>query len=164
MKRKSILLVCWSFSAICCGQETDAVRNWFNDPFFQVSNDVPDCPLPAGPFIDERAKRSQAHRRAEKGTTCWLAGDCDRPNSYMYDPDIAKAFQTAATAGGPFGDTTLWITVQGRVVYIQGCGANPQQVAELEAFAKSVRYVQQVFVDLRIDPLARPPYSVRGGR
>jgi hypothetical protein len=164
MKRTYKYLMLWTFSSLCYGQDPDALRNWFNDPFFQISSDVSNCPLPAGPFIDERAKRNQAHHRAEKGTTCWLAGDCDRPNSYKYDPDIADEFQTAVRNRGPFPDTTLWVTVQGRVVYVQGCGSDKSQIKDIEDFAKSVRYVQQVFVDIRVDPSARPPYRVREGK
>jgi len=56
----------------------------------------------------------QAHRRAEKGTTCWLAHECERPNAYAYDPDIN--FQQAANTekltipAGPNGPVgSIWI-------------------------------------------------------
>ncbi|MFC7515994.1 BON domain-containing protein [Herbaspirillum sp. GCM10030257] len=156
-----MLMVFFMFVSTCYGQDADELRNWFNDPFFQVSKDVPDCPVPAGPFVDERAMRNQSHQRAEKGTTCWLAGDCDRQNSYMYDTDIAKEFMSATGERGPFVNTTLWITVQGRVAYIQGCGISESQVPQLEEFARSVRYVQQAFVDLRVDRSRRAPYRLR---
>jgi hypothetical protein len=100
------------------GPET---RNWFNDPFFQVTNAVPRCPAPAGPFMTEAEKLEQTHHRAEKGTTCWLAGKCSRPNSYAYDQDIAEALKSALTTRDPAPDSTLWVTVQGRVVYFEGC-------------------------------------------
>src|SRR5215213_9327654 len=83
-------------AALAAGaQAAEELRNWFDDPFFQISSSVPDCPLPAGPFVSEADKRVQAHRRAEKGTTCWLAHECDRPNAYAYDQDIAAAFKAA---------------------------------------------------------------------
>ncbi|KRB83882.1 BON domain-containing protein [Noviherbaspirillum sp. Root189] len=161
MKVMKTLIVFFTIVSPCYGQDADGLRNWFNDPFFQVSWHIPDCPLPAGPFVDERAMRNQSHRRAEKGTTCWLAGDCDRQNSYMYDVDIAKEFMAAIGDRGPFANTTLWITVQGRVAYLQGCGISESQIPELEAFARSVRYVQQAFVDLRVDRSRRAPYRLR---
>ena len=78
-----LLLVALAMVATApCGAQ-DGLQNWFNDPFFQISAAIPDCPLPAGPFTDENDKRIQAHRRAEKGTTCWLAKECDRPNAYV---------------------------------------------------------------------------------
>lgn len=142
-------------------EAADELRNWFNDPFFQISDGLPGCPLPAGPFLTDRERQSQAHWRAEKGTTCWLARDCDRPNAFAYDPDIAAAMQATARQDKPFADSSLWATVQARVVYIEGCVAHPSKVAEIEAFARAQPFVEQVFVFVRSDPSARPPYRLR---
>ena len=142
----------------------DGLQNWFNDPFFQITAAVPDCPLPAGPFTDERDRQIQSHRRAEKGTTCWLAKECDRPNAYVYDQDIASAFQEAVRARHPFPETSLWITVQGRVVYIEGCAASEAIVPEVEAFARSVPHVQQAIAIIRGRESVRTPYRVRGAQ
>jgi hypothetical protein len=139
----------------------ESLHNWFSDPFFQVSSAIADCPLPAGPFVDERDKRVQAHRRAEKGTTCWLAKECDRPNAYAYDADIAAAFQAAASQHQAFADTTLWVTVQGRVLYIEGCARQAEQAARIEAFARALPHVQQAIAILYTDRSARPPYKLR---
>jgi hypothetical protein len=141
----------------------EALQNWFDDPFFQISASLPDCPLPAGPFITESEKRVQAHHRAERGTTCWLAKECERPNSFAYDQDIAVSFQRAAR-GASFPDTTLWITVQGRVIYIEGCAQQDATVAKVEALAHSLPYVQQVIAIVRTDPKSRPPYKPRQPR
>jgi hypothetical protein len=139
----------------------DELRNWFDDPFFQISSSLPDCPLPAGPFVDESDKRVQAHRRAEKGTTCWLAGECDRPNAYAYDHDIADAFRRAMAGGDRLPGTTLWVTVQGRVLYIEGCALQNSSVAAVEALARSLPHVQQAIAIVRTDPKAAPPYKLR---
>ena len=140
---------------------TDDLQNWFNDPFFRISAGVRDCPVPAGPFVSESDRRVQAHRRAEKGTTCWLAHECDRPNAYAYDQDIAAAFKAALRNDDRFAATSLWVTVQGRVVYIEGCVARAAQEAELEAFARSLPHVQQALAIVRSDASARPPYRLR---
>ena len=139
----------------------DSLQNWFDDPFFQITNAVADCPVPAGPFVDERDKRAQAHRRAEKGTTCWLAKECERPNAYAYDRDIAAAIRGALHDGRLFPHSTLWVTVQGRVVYIEGCAADASTAADAESFARSVPHVQQAIAIVRTDPAARPPYRLR---
>ena len=139
----------------------DGLQNWFNDPFFQITSGVPDCPVPAGPFVSEGDRRVQAHRRAEKGTTCWLARECDRPNAYAYDEDIAAALKAALRENSRFASTSLWVTVQGRVVYIEGCVAGASQEAELEAFARSLPHVQQALAIVRSDPAERPPYRLR---
>jgi len=146
---------------VCQAQVGEALRNWFNDPFFLVSAFVPHCPLPAGPFVSESERRVQAHRRAEKGTTCWLARECERPNAYAYDQDIAAAFRAAMREHTLFEGTTLWVTVQGRVLYIEGCATREAQVAEVEAFARGLPHVQQAIAAIRIDPSARPPYKLR---
>ena len=139
----------------------EELRNWFNDPFFQVSAAIADCPLPAGPFVSEAERRLQAHHRAERGTTCWLAGECDRPNDYAYDGDIATAFRAAWAAHAPVTRTTLWVTVQGRIVFIEGCAAEASATAALEAFARSLPNVRQAIANLRTDPAQRPPYALR---
>ena len=141
-----------------CGEE---LRNWFDDPFFQISSSVADCPLPAGPFVSESDKRVQAHRRAEKGTTCWLAGECDRPNAYAYDRDIAEALRKAIAGPDRLPGTTLWVTVQGRVLYIEGCALQNSSVAAVEALARSLPHVQQAIAIVRTDASATPPYKLR---
>jgi hypothetical protein len=141
----------------------DELRNWFDDPFFAVSSAIADCPMPAGPFISEADRREQAHHRAEKGTTCWLAreADCDRSSAFRYDRDIAAAFQAGLRERNPFADTSLWVTVQGRIVYIEGCVARESQTTELEAYARALPHVQQAIAIVRTDPAARLPYKLR---
>lgn len=77
--------------------QAPVLQNWFDDPFFQVSAARPDCPEPAGPRVTAAERQQQSHRRAEKGTTCWLAGEagCERPNAFAYGRDIATAIRQA---------------------------------------------------------------------
>jgi hypothetical protein len=147
--------------AASLAQAQAELKNWFGDPFFQISSAVPDCPLPAGPFVDESDKRVQAHRRAEKGTTCWLAKECDRPNAYAYDQDIATALRQAVSGNEALAGTSLWATVQGRVVYIEGCATQVAAAARIEALVRAVPHVQQAIAIVRTDAAAPPPYKVR---
>lgn len=156
-----LLLSLLALVATCQAQASESLQNWFDDPFFQISAAIPDCPVPAGPFVSEQDKRVQAHRRAEKGTTCWLAKACDRPNAYAYDRDIAAAFQAAVRQQQWFPATTLWVTVQGRVLYIEGCAGDESTAAKVEAFARSLPHVEQAIAIIRTDPSALPPYKVR---
>jgi len=157
-------LVAAALLAATAAPADEAPRNWFDDPFFAVSAFVADCPLPAGPFVDEAGRRVQAHRRAEKGTTCWLAGACERPNAYAYDREIAGALQAALRERPPLAGSSLWVTVQGRVVYIEGCATAPSEVDALQALARSLPQVEQVIAIVRTDPAAPPPYRVRPAR
>lgn len=104
---------------------------------------------------------AQAHHRAERGTSCWLAGECDKPNSYAYDRDIGAELKTAFAQRNPSPESTLWITVQGRVVFIEGCVANEHVGPALEALAKEIPAVQQVVVLVYADLSARAPYELR---
>ena len=136
-----------------------ARRNWFNDPFFQISSAIPHCLVPAGPFITEEEKRAQTHHRAERGTTCWLSGQCDKPNYYAYDADIAQALQSAFQGQPVLKHTTLWVTVQGRVVYIEGCAQNAAIAKTLESLARKAPHVQQAVVSLYSSASSRLPYK-----
>ncbi|MCU6433978.1 BON domain-containing protein [Undibacterium sp. Jales W-56] len=136
-------------------------QNWFNDPFFQVTNADPACPEPAGPFVDERSRLEQAHHRAEKGASCWLARECDRPKAYLYDPDIAVGIRQAFERTDAFAASTLWVTVQGRVVYIEGCVSEPSAGTQLESLIRALPYVQQAIAIVRTDPSVAPPYRLR---
>ena len=44
-------LLAGGFGPARAGPGADDLQNWFNDPFFRISSGVPDCPLPAGPFV-----------------------------------------------------------------------------------------------------------------
>lgn len=136
------------------------LRNWFNDPFFQLSSAVRNCPTPLGPLMTEEDSRQQAHHRAERGTTCWLAGQCDKPNAFAYDQAIASELRTRLADLPVVRSATLWITVQGRVVYIEGCARDASAVRELEAAARSVSNVQQALANIRGPTDSKPPYPV----
>ena len=139
------------------------LRNWFNDPFFQVTSSVPRCPEPSGPRVTEAERQAQSHRRAEKGTTCWLAREagCERPNAYAYDRDIAHEIQASVRGSALFANTTLWVTVQGRVVYVEGCVPEAVRAKDIEAFMRTRPHVQQAIALVTTNPNARPPYRTR---
>jgi hypothetical protein len=150
-----------ALAATCIGthaQTPPERRNWFDDPFFQISHAVPGCPVPVGPRLTEAERRVEAHHRAERGTTCWLAGQCRQPNAYAYDAGIAAAFQSALKSGPTLAGSTLWVTVQGRVVYIEGCAGNAVAAA-LETMARALPDVQQAMAIVYAGPPGTPPYK-----
>ena len=154
------------------------LQNWFNDPFFQFTFVVTDCPQPLGPRITAEDHASQAHRRAEKGTSCWLAGKCDKPNAYAYDAEIAVALKSLLEkpqlfTHSPLVNSSLWATVQGRIVTVEGCVAGDVPgsydrsllITQIETMVSSVPNVLQVVALIRtgVQALAgeRVPYRVR---
>ena len=151
----------WASTALA--QQAPERRNWFDDPFFQVSAKVPDCPVPAGPFLTDAERRVQSHGRAERGTTCWLVGKCERANSYAYDKDIAQSVQAAFKARNPVPRSSLWVTVQRRIVYVEGCVADardPQAVPKIEAMLRAVPDVERAIANVYVKGRGRPHYKL----
>jgi hypothetical protein len=164
------------------GADSASLQNWFNDPFFQFTAAVANCPVPLGPLIRADERAAQAHRRAEKGTSCWLAGSCERPNAYAYDADIAAQLKAALAQNqlythSPLVNSSLWATVQGRVVTIDGCMAGDAYTSfnadaihlHIANVAKSIPNVLQAVVRVRTSggataqthATAAVPYPVR---
>lgn len=139
-------------------QDAAERRNWFNDPFFQIAAQAPRCPVPLGPYLTAAEQRAEAHYRAERGTSCWLAGRCARSNAYAYDQDIARALQARVGALKPLTGSSLWVTVQRRIVFIEGCVPDRRRVAALQAWATAVPDVEQVLVNVSTRPQAPVPY------
>jgi hypothetical protein len=147
------------FALLLAGAADDEqVLNRFNDPFEAVSSDIADCPEPRGPRITAAEARVQAHHRAERGTTCWLKGECSEPNAFRYDAGIAATLRGKLAAAPELHPSSLWLTVQGRVVYLEGCVARAEQGPALEAVARTVPDVQQALALVRVGPSAALPY------
>ena len=135
---------------LLAGGSDEQPLNRFDDPFGQVSADIADCPEPRGPRVTAAEARVQAHHRAERGTTCWLRGECREPNAFRYDAGIAAALRGALAAAPALHPSSLWFTVQGRVVYLEGCVAAAAQGAALEALARGLPDVQQAVALVRV--------------
>jgi BON domain len=123
--------------------QEQTLANWFDDPFVRVSAEFVDCPTPLGPFGTETERRTQAHHRAEKGTSCYLAGACEKHSYYSYDKDIAAQVVELLRHSGPLPGTSLWVTVQGRVVFIEGCVGSAGAAPRLERLVRRVPSVLQ---------------------
>lgn len=113
-------------------------KNWFDDPFFQVSAGLPDCPVPMGPLLTVEEQRREAHWRAERGTSCWLAGQCRDANAYRYDKDLVAPVAAALKGVPGIEAGSVWVVIQRRWVFLQGCVGAPGLMPELERTAKAV--------------------------
>lgn len=134
-------------------------KNWYNDPFFALSSAISACPQPLGPLMTKAEADDDAHYRVERGTTCWLAHKCSKPNSYLYDPDIAAAIRQQLQGDALFAGTSIWITVQRRFVYAEGCVGSGFDSAALERRLAAIPDVEQVFVRVSSDPRGALPYK-----
>lgn len=143
--------VLWRFSAslavvpvvaLAQGGPAPAPRtNAFNDPFVQVTHALPACPVPEGPLYTEAEVRELAHVRAQHGGSCYRVGRCRLPNSYLYDAEIIPRVQLYLREDGRFGDTSVWVLGERRLVTLMGCVQSQEQA---EAMEKAVGLVDDV--------------------
>ncbi|HEY6965020.1 MAG TPA: BON domain-containing protein, partial [Erythrobacter sp.] len=108
----------------------------------------------------EAERQQQGHRRIENGTSCFLAGECDLPSAYAYDRDIATELLGSIASAADLSGTALWVTVQGRNVFIEGCAFDAGSVTAVERLAQRVRFVRHVSVSVRTSPDAPVPYRL----
>ena len=142
------------------GTAAEPKRNWFDDPFVQVAAGLPSCPVPEGPLYTEAERRQQMHSRLERGTSCWLAGRCSDANAYAYDRRIAEAARPVLAAVLGVRRASVWVTVQRRWVYLQGCVPSRALARRLERAARGLPEVETVVPDLMVGTRGRPPYPV----
>jgi hypothetical protein len=153
---------------VALAEPTEPLKNHYNDPFIQLTNAITTCPPPRGPFMTVKEAQTEAHPRIERGTTCFRAGKCSEPNSYRYDARIAKAAQDAATAAvlasPALARSSVWITVQRRFIFVQGCVAHRAQISRWQTLFRRVPEVEYVGADLAVVSAGktglRVPYPV----
>jgi len=151
---KPLLLV----ALLLSGSADEQRLNRFDDPFEILSTDIVGCPEPRGPRITAAEARVQAHHRAERGTSCWLAGQCSEPDAYRFDAGIAAALRERFKDAPALRPSSLWMTVQGRIVYLEGCVASAAQGPQLEAVARGAPDVLQAVALVRVGPGGAVPY------
>lgn len=142
----------------------EELKNWFGDPFFHIGNGFPRCPVPRGPLLSEAEMRAESHSRIERGTSCWMAGECAQPNAYLYDAGIADAIRERMGQDPALRDASVWITVKRRFVWAEGCVTQAGQAARIEDLLKQVPEVERVFVDVMTGSDEKPPYPVLEGK
>jgi hypothetical protein len=150
----ALLLV---LSAPAGAQETR--RNAFDDPFEVVTHGLNACPRAEGPLLSEEQIRQEAHDRAQRGTSCWLAGRCRLHNAYLYDKEIIPRVVKAVSADGRYTDTSVWALGQRRWVWLKGCVAKPEQRTALETLVRQIDDVEGVVNELMVGTTAAPPYK-----
>ena len=152
------------FVLVAHAATAEPLENHYNDPFIQITRANKNCPLPRGPFMTLQEARAEAHPRIERGTTCFRARKCTEPNSYRYDARIAQAAQLAATAAvlksPSLSDSSVWITVQRRFIFVHGCVARREQIARWETLFRRVSDVEYVGADLAVMAAGKLPKRV----
>jgi hypothetical protein len=135
-------------------------RNWFDTPFAAATEGLPACPRPEGPLMTEDEMRSAAHARIERGTSCWLAGQCEDSNAYRRDPEIQQRVLESIRAGRAFARSSVWVTTERRWVTLQGCLESGALRARLIERVRRVEGVDIVFDQLIVGTASRPRWTV----
>ncbi len=144
-----------TLASLCCigafalgawtsARAADEPANYFNDPFLQVTGAIADCPPQQATTFTQAELQGEAHSRAERGTRCYLSGQCRLPNSYDYDKEIIPRVHKAIVADGRFADTSVWVEGRRRWVWLKGCVRTQAQVAALTKLVRSIDDVERV--------------------
>ena len=62
-------------------------------------------------------------------------------------------------ASAALNDASLWITVQRRIVWVEGCVSPATDDRTVENLLEGVKGAERVLVNVTHDPHARPPYA-----
>ena len=144
-----------------CAMAAEELRNWFDDPWFQARNGYPGCPMPRGPFSTREEMLRETHHRSERGTRCWLEKRCAKPSAYMYDRDIAASIRARFEASAALRDTSLWVTVQGRYAWVEGCVRSEKERRELASLMHAIPDLDLMTINVSTRRGAAPPYYTR---
>ena len=125
------------------------------DPFAQATDGYASCPAAKPPVLTEQEMRVQAHGRAERGTSCCLAGTCECGGAYRRDPEINDRVIAAIRRENRFRDTSVWVTTMRKFVTLQGCVRSATQKKALERLVKRQPDVAIVWNETTIGVNAR---------
>ena len=106
------------------------------DPFAQATDGYASCPAAKPPVLTEQEMRVQAHGRAERGTSCCLAGTCECGGAYKRDPEINDRVVVAIRGEKRLRDTSVWVTTMRKFVTLQGCVHDATQKKALERLVR----------------------------
>ena len=126
------------------------------DPFEQATAGFAACgPVPP-PTLTLEQMRTQAHERAERGTSCCLAGTCECGGAYKRDPEINARVAAAIRHRARFRDASIWVTTTRKFVTLQGCVRTTAQKRALERLVRSQRDVALVWNETTLGPVTQP--------
>jgi hypothetical protein len=123
-------------ATLACFAYAQEPRTYELDPFAQASSGFKGCPPSKPPVLSEQEMRIQAHERAERGTSCCLAGTCECGGAYKRDPEINARVVEAIRSDARLRNTSVWVTTARKFVTLQGCVRSAAQKRALEALVK----------------------------
>ncbi|MRD46382.1 transporter [Caenimonas koreensis DSM 17982] len=154
----------WVYVLFCClGAESalaQDTQNYFDDPFLQVTAGVANCPVPQPPGMTQAELPAAAHVRSQHGGSCFRAGRCRLPDSYLYDKEIIPRVKIYLTQDDRYANTSIWAQGERRLVTLMGCVQSEQQSQEIERSVNLIDDVMGVINYLMVGTQATPKYKV----
>jgi hypothetical protein len=132
-------------------------RTYQLDPFAAATSGYGGCPEVPPPSLTEQEMRIQAHERAERGTSCCLAGTCECGGAYRRDPEINARVVAAIAADARLRDSSVWVTTMRKFVTLQGCVHSKRQKQWLEQLVKRQPDVAIVWNETIVGTTSRKP-------
>jgi BON domain len=157
---KALAIGCLSFVTLFWSTDSTSQerKNYYDDPFAQITSAIAGCPVPEGPLITREEAQAQAHGRVDRGTTCFRSGRCRLPNAYLYDKDIIPRVVKNISGDGRFDNTSIWVIGQRRWVYVMGCVSSADQISALLAAVRGIDDVEAVIDELSVGAKLKPRY------
>ena len=137
---------------LTCFVQAQEPRTYQLDPFAQATVGYPACPAAKPPVLSEQEMRIQAHERAERGTSCCLAGTCECGGAYKRDPEINARVAQAIRNDARMRNTGIWVTTVRKFVTLQGCVRSAAQKRALEGLVSRVPDVAIVWNEVTVGP------------
>ncbi|MES3001051.1 MAG: BON domain-containing protein [Pseudomonadota bacterium] len=158
---KLLALVALLLAACAAPAGAQERKNFFDDPFAQVTSAIRDCPVPEEPLMTQQEFREAAHVRAQHGGSCYLSGRCRLANSYLYDKEIIPRTVQFIQRDGRFDDTSVWVLGQRRIVTLMGCVRSREQAEALVQWVTLMDDVMSVVDQTMVGGQGKPPYRTR---
>jgi hypothetical protein len=153
-------IVAW-LAALSLAAHAQERRNWFDDPFLQVTSALPGCAEPRPPGMTDEEQKKEAHVRAQHGTSCYRVGRCRLPNSYLYDKELIPRVAQYLRMDGRFDDTSVWVLGERRLVTLMGCVKTREQAEQMEKAVLLVDDVMGVVNHLSVGTSDKPKYELK---
>lgn len=127
------------------GAADDDANPYDDPPPLQATHGIAGCPPPAVRVLSPEAARREAHQRAERGTSCWLAGQCPPGGDYAGDRALNARVAAAIASDARFANASIWVETLRKFVTLKGCLADARQGVALEAFVRTIDDVRVVW-------------------
>lgn len=133
-------------------QAADADNPYGDPPPLQATHGIARCPAPKPRILTAEQARREAHQRVERGTSCWLAGQCEPGGDYKHDGETNARVAAAIGSDARFADSSLWVETLRKFVTIKGCLVDAKQGRDLETMVKAIDGVKLVWQEAVVVP------------